>query len=138
MKEKIKLFLTEYSREKLLALFLTIVVYTLAIDINHESKTYSVKVNVVVAEDQIITSDPLDFVQVKVKGSVFDFATVNEKDLFITFDLSTKKPGKFTRFFDAGIMPFGEKIRVEKIIPSEIVIRTAKKGQNDKKASVRN
>lgn len=138
MKEKLKLFLTEYSREKLLALFLTIVVYTFAIDINHESKTYSVKVNIVVAQDQTITSEPVEFVKVKVKGSVFDFAEVNEKDLFVTFDLSTKKPGKFTRFFDAGMMPFDESIKVEKIIPSEIVIRTAKKGQNDKKTSVRN
>lgn len=138
MNERLKLFLTEYSREKILALFLTVVVYTFAIDVNHESRNYPVKIKVVVAKDQEMTSDKIENVTVKVKGSVFDFAAINEEDLSITIDLSSKKPGKFTRFLDSGMMPFGEKIKVEKIFPSELVIRTAKKGTNDKKTSVRN
>ena len=46
MKEKIIFFLTGYSREKLIALILTVVIYSFAIDINEISRTYSVKVGI--------------------------------------------------------------------------------------------
>lgn len=137
MKEKIKLFLTGYSREKLIALILTVVIYSFAIDINEISRTYSVKVGIVTAEDQTIVSETVESIKVKAKGSVFDFAGIKEQDLSVTIDLSSKKPGKYTRSFDPSILPFGEKIKIEKITPAEIIIKTVKKEQNDKKNPVR-
>lgn len=137
MKEKIIFFLTGYSREKLLAFILTVVIYSFAIDINEVSRTYSVKISIVTAEDQTLISEPVESIKVKAKGSVFDFAGIKDQDLAVTIDLSSKKPGKYTRSLDPAILPFGEKIKIEKITPAEIVIKTAKKEQNDKKNPVR-
>lgn len=138
MKEKIKLFITGYSREKLIALIMTIVIYTFATDLNEISRTYQVKISIIISEDQTVVSEPVENITVKTKGSVFDFAGIKDNDLVISFDLSSKKPGKFTRNIDPAALPFSEKIRIEKITPSEITIKTAKKEQNDKKTSVRN
>jgi YbbR domain-containing protein len=127
MSEIIKNFFTQYSTEKIIALFITIVLWTFAISRNQESRDYVVKINVIVPADQIIISEPLDHIQVKVTGSVFDFARIKESELAVNIDISSRKPGKFTRLLDAKMFDFFNDIRVEKIFPSELSIRTAKK-----------
>jgi len=127
MKEAFKNFFTQYSSEKLLALLLTLILWTFAISRNSESRDYLVKVNVIYSKDQIIISEPVDHIQVKLSGNVFDFVKINEKDLVVSLDIAAKKPGKFTRLLDAKMMTFAKDLSVEKIFPSEIIIRTAKK-----------
>jgi YbbR domain-containing protein len=127
MREAFKNFFTQYSSEKLLALLLTLILWTFAISRNSESRDYLVKVNVIYSKDQIIISEPVDQIQVKLSGNVFDFVKINEKDLVVNLDIAAKKPGKFTRLLDAKMMTFAKDLSVEKIFPSEIIIRTAKK-----------
>lgn len=127
MSEAIKNFFTQYSTEKIIALFITLVLWTFAISRNQESRDYMVKVNVIVPADQIIVSEPIDQIQVKVTGSVFDFARINESELAVNIDISSRKPGKFTRLLDAKMFDFFNDLHIEKIFPSELSIRTAKK-----------
>lgn len=127
MSETIKNFFTQYSTEKIIALFITLVLWTFAISRNQESRDYMVKVNVIVPADQIIISEPIDQIQVKVTGSVFDFARINKSELAVNIDISSRKPGKFTRLLDAKMFDFFNDIHIEKIFPSELSIRTAKK-----------
>ncbi|HRQ69837.1 MAG TPA: CdaR family protein [bacterium] len=127
MKEALKNFFTQYSSEKLLALLLTLILWTFSISRNQESRDYPVKVNIIHPKDQIIVSDTIDQIQVKLSGSVFDFAKINDRDFVINIDISAKKPGKFTRLLDAKMMTFTGNLSVEKIFPAEISVRTAKK-----------
>ena len=127
MKEALKNFFTQYSSEKLLALLLTLILWTFAISRNSESRDYAVKINVIYPKDQMIISEPVDHIQVKLSGNVFDFVKIKEKDLVINLDIAAKKPGKFTRIIDAKMMPFAKDLNIENIFPSEIIIRTAKK-----------
>jgi YbbR domain-containing protein len=127
MKEALKNFFTQYSSEKLLALLLTLILWTFAISRNQETRDYPVKINVIYSKDQVIVSETVDQIQVKLSGSIFDFVKIKEKDLVIDLDIAAKKPGKFTRLLDAKMMTFAGNLSVEKIFPSEIIIRTAKK-----------
>jgi len=127
MNEAIKNFFTQYSAEKVLALLITLILWTFSISRTLETRDYTVRLNIATSPDYIIVSEPLENIQVRVQGSVFDFAGINEKELVVRIDIPSRKPGKFTRFLDAKMLPFGEKIKVEKILPAEIVVRTAKK-----------
>ena len=46
MKEKLKRFFTEYSREKIIALFVTFIIWTFAVNRNQETRSFNVKVDV--------------------------------------------------------------------------------------------
>lgn len=127
MKEAIKNFFTQYSSEKLLAVLLTLILWTFSISRNQETRDYQVKINLIYSKDQVIVSEPVDQIQVKLSGSIFDFVKIKEKDLVINLDIAAKKPGKFTRLLDAKMMTFAGNLNVEKIFPSEIIIRTVKK-----------
>lgn len=129
MSEAIKKFFTQYSTEKILALVITLILWTFSISRNQESRDYTVKLNVIIHSDQMIVSEPVEQMQVKISGSVFDFARINEKDLFVNIDISSQKPGKFTRFLDAKMLTFAKDLDVEKFFPSEISIRTAKRAE---------
>lgn len=127
MKEKLKRFFTEFSREKIIALFVTFIIWTFAVNRNQETRSFNVKVNVKTAKEHVLVSDTVDTVHVKVSGSVFDFAGVESEDLILKIDLSGRKPGKFTRFLDSGMLKMGGNLRVVKIFPSELVFKTAMK-----------
>ena len=104
MKEKLKRFFTEYSREKIIALFVTFIIWTFAVNRNQETRSFTVKVNVKTSQEHVLVSDPVSTVHVKVSGSVFDFAGIEKDDLALKIDLSNRKPGKFTRFLDSGML----------------------------------
>jgi len=129
MKEKLKRFFTEYSREKIIALFVTFIIWTFAVNRNQETRSFTVKVNVKTSQEHVLVSDPVSTVHVKVSGSVFDFAGIEKDDLALKIDLSNRKPGKFTRFLDSGMLQMGGNLRVVKIFPSELVFKTARKSE---------
>ena len=129
MKEKLKRFFTEYSREKIIALFVTFIIWTFAVNRNQETRSFNVKVDVKTSKEHVLVSDTVDSVHVKVSGSVFDFAGIEPEDLVLKIDLSNRKPGKFTRFLDSGMLKMGGNLRVVKIFPSELIFKTEKKAE---------
>lgn len=129
MKEKLKRFFTEFSREKIIALFVTFIIWTFAVNRNEETRSFNVKVDVKTAKNHVLVSDLIDSVHVKVSGSVFDFAGIEPEDLVLNIDLSGRKPGKFTRFLDSGMLKMGGNLRVVKIFPSELVFKTSMKAE---------
>ena len=129
MKEKLKRFFTEYSREKILALLLTFVLWIFMISGNSEIRDFSLKLEVIVDENVILVSDVADIVHVKASGSIFDFAGINEDRLLLRVNLSGKTAGIHTRFLDASMMPFDEGVKIEKIFPSELVFRISPKAE---------
>ncbi len=129
MKDKIRRFFTEFSREKIIALFVTFIIWTFAVNRNQETRSFNVKVNIKTAKEHVLASDAVDTVHVKVSGSVFDFAGIDPEDLALNIDLSNRKPGKFTRFLDSGMLKMGGNLKVVKIFPSELVFKTEKKAE---------
>jgi len=129
MKEKLKRFFTEYSREKIIALFITFIIWTFAVNRNEETRSFNVKVNVKTSTEHVLVSDIVDTVHVKVAGSVFDFAGIKPEDLVLKIDLTNRKPGKFTRFLDSGMLQMDGGLKVVKIFPSELVFKTARKAE---------
>jgi|GEM_PF-1399094 len=129
MKEKLKRFFTEYSREKIIAIFVTFIIWTFAVTRNQETRSFNVNVNVKTSKEHVLVSDIVDTVHVKVAGSVFDFAGIEPEDLVLKIDLTNRKPGKFTRFLDSGMLQMGGGLKVVKIFPSELVFKTARKAE---------
>lgn len=129
MKEKLKRFFTEYSREKIIALFVTFVIWTFAVNRNQEVRSFNVKVDVKTSNEHVLVSDVIDTVHVKVSGSVFDFAGIESEDLVVKIDMTNRKPGKFTRFLDSGMLQLDGGLKVVKIFPSELVFKTARKAE---------
>lgn len=129
MKEKLKRFFTEYSREKIIALFVTFIIWTFAVNRNQETRSFNVNVNVKTSKEQVFVSDIVETVHVKVSGSVFDFAGMKPEDLVLKIDLTNRKPGKFTRFLDSGMLQMDGGLKVVKIFPSELVFKTARKAE---------
>ncbi len=129
MNDKIKRFFTEYSREKILALFLTLLIWLFMISGTREVKDFTVAVEVTSNDDIVLVSEIVEKVHVKVSGSLFAFARIREEDLKIKIDISTKKPGIHTRFLDSSMMPFGDGIKTENIFPSELVFKVSKKAE---------
>jgi YbbR domain-containing protein len=131
MREKIKKFFTEYSREKVLALILTFVVWVFMISGAREIRDYSVKLEVKTSDDVVLISDVIETVHIKANGSIFNFAGIVEEDLVLKIDLSSKSAGVHTRFLDASMMPFEDGITIEKIFPSELVFNISSKSKKD-------
>jgi len=129
MKERAKRFFTEYSREKTLALILTVVLWIFMISGNNEIKDFTLKLVVTTGSDVILTSEVVEIIHVKATGSIFDFAGIKEDELMLRIDLTGVNPGIHKRFLDASMMPFDDGIKIEKIFPSELELRISPKAK---------
>ncbi|MGI6394467.1 MAG: YbbR-like domain-containing protein [bacterium] len=133
MKEAVKKIFTQHSREKLLAIILTLTIWTFSISKNSESRNYYLKLNVIHSKEQIVVSDTASQVLVKLTGNVFDFTKIDENDFILNIDISKESPGEIAWFIDTKKIPLAGNLKIEKISPSEVTIKTAIKADKEVK-----
>ena len=115
-------------REKALAVFCTLVIMLVAICLQSVNKVYSLKVNVKVSPDQVLVSENIGSIEVKVSGNFFELRKIKNEDLEMNFDFSSEKAGEMTvnigeKELPAVFMP----LDVKSISPQTLVFRTEEK-----------
>ena len=115
-------------REKTLAVFCTLVIMFAAFCLKSVNKVYSVRINTKISPDQVLVSENIGTVEVKVSGNFFELREIRNEDLVINFDFSDESAGEIT-------VNIGEKelpavflqLDVKNISPETLVFRTEKK-----------
>ena len=126
----IKRAFTHNRREKLLAVLCSVVIMIVAVCFKPVNRVYSLRVNANISPDQVLVSENVSGVEVKVSGNFFELRKVKSEDLVINFDFSKERAGEITmnigdKELPAAFLP----LDVKSISPEIIVFRT-----EDKKA----
>ena len=126
----IKRAFTHNRREKLLAVLCSVVIMIVAVCFKPVNRVYSLRVNANISPDQVLVSENVSSVEVKVGGNFFELRKVKSEDLVINFDFSKERAGEITmnigdKELPAAFLP----LDVKSISPESIVFRT-----EDKKA----
>lgn len=115
-------------REKLLAVFCTLLIMFVAVCLKPVNKVYSVKVYTKTAPDQVIVSGSIDHVEVKVNGNFFALRKIESEDLVMNFDLSNESAGEITvNIGDNELPAVFEPLDVKNISPRVIILTTEEK-----------
>lgn len=130
MADFMKQFFTTRLTEKLLAALFTLFFLFVYVSQKEFPKVYNVKIEAIIAADQILVSDNVDFVMVNVRGTIFDFYKIDENDMTILFDFSKNEPAKWSEFLDVGKIPESlGKMKIESVHPNELFFETERKIQ---------
>ncbi|MBO7128038.1 hypothetical protein J6W78_10930 [bacterium] len=124
----IKRAFTHNLREKLLSVLCTAVVMLVAVCFKPVNKVYSVKINTKIPPDQVLVSENIDHIEVKVSGNFFELRKVKNEDLVINFDFSSEKAGEISRNIGDNELPASFlPLDVESILPQILVFITEEK-----------
>lgn len=115
-------------REKILAVFCTLVIMLVAVCLKPVSKVYSIRVNANISPDHVLVSENIDNIEVKVSGNFFELRKIKSEDLVMNFDFSKESVGEIA-------LNIGEKelpavfltLDVKSISPQTLVFRTEEK-----------
>lgn len=124
----IKRAFTHNLREKILSALCAVLVMFVAICFKPVSKVYSVKVNTKISPDQLLVSENIDKIEVKVSGSFFELRKIKSEDLVINFDFSSEKAGEISRNIGDNELPASFlPLNVESVSPRILVFITEDK-----------
>ena len=121
----IKRAFTHNLREKILSALCAVLVMFVAICFKPVSKVYSVKVNTKISPDQLLVSENIDKIEVKVSGNFFELRKIKSEDLVINFDFSSEKAGEISRNIGDNELPASFlPLNVESVSPRILVFIT--------------
>ena len=93
----IKRAFTHNLREKLLSVLCAVMLMLVAVCFKPVHKVYSVTVNTKISPEQVLVSENIDKIEVKVSGNFFELRKIKNEDLVINFDFSSEKAGEISR-----------------------------------------
>jgi hypothetical protein len=124
----IKRAFTHNLREKLLSVLCAVVVMFVAVCFKPVNKVYSVKINTKISPDQVLVSENIDRIEVKVSGNFFELRKIKSEDLVINFDFSSEKAGEISRNIGDNELPASFlPLDVESVSPQILVFITEEK-----------
>lgn len=124
----IKRAFTHNLREKILSALCAVLVMFVAICFKPVSKVYSVKVNTKISPDQLLVSENIDKIEVKVSGSFFELRKIKSEDLVINFDLSSENAGEINRTLDESFLSSSfSALDIKSILPQTLTFITEEK-----------
>lgn len=124
----IKRIFTHNLREKFLAAACALVVMLVAVCFKPVNKVYSVKVNTKISPEQVLVSENIDQIEVKVSGNFFELRRIKSEDLVINFDFSSEKAGEISRNIGDNELPASFlPLNVESVSPQVLVFITEDK-----------
>ena len=124
----IKRAFTRNLREKFLAALCAVLVMLVAICLKPVNKVYSVQVNTKISPDQVLVSENIDRIEVKVNGNFFELRKIKSEDLVINFDFSSEKAGEISRNIGDNELPASFlPLNVESVSPQVLVFITEDK-----------
>lgn len=121
-------------REKIFAVLCTLLALYVATCFKTVHKVYSVKVNTKISPKQILVSNIIDHVEVKVNGNFFELRKIKSEDLVINFDFSSEKAGEISVNIGEKELPSSfTALDVKSISPQTLVFRTEEKKEEPAK-----
>ena len=126
----IKRIFTHNLREKFLAAACAAMVMLVAVCFKPVNRVYSVRINTKISPEQVLVSENIDRIEVKVSGNFFELRKIKSEDLVINFDFSSEKAGEISRNIGDNELPASFlPLNVESVSPQVLVFIT-----EDKKA----
>ena len=126
----IKRIFTYNLREKFLAAACAAMVMLVAVCFKPVNRVYSVRINTKISPEQVLVSENIDRIEVKVSGNFFELRRIKSEDLVINFDFSSEKAGEISRNIGDNELPASFlPLNVESVSPQVLVFIT-----EDKKA----
>ena len=126
--ERLKRVFTHNFREKALAALCALAALLLAFCFKTAQQTYLLKINAKIAPDQVLVSQNVNLIEVKVSGTFFDLRRITIENLEINFDFSAENAGEINRTANENILPATFKnLEIENIFPETIIWRTETK-----------
>ncbi len=113
--------------EKLWAVVITVVVWTIVIVGQVEKRSFDIRVRFIVGENKIITSEVPPFVHVEVESNLFRLLSIPTKELSISQDLSHLKRNKLTIYFDSQTFAQLGNVHITSISPRKVTVEMAPK-----------
>jgi len=124
----IKRAFTHNLREKLLSVLCAVVLMLVAVCFKPVHKVYSVTVNTKISPEQVLVSENIDKIEVKVSGNFFELRKIKSEDLVINFDFSSEKAGEISRNIGDNELPASFlPLDVESVSPQVLVFITEEK-----------
>ena len=124
----IKRIFTHNLREKFLAAACAAMVMLVAVCFKPVNRVYSVRINTKISPEQVLVSENIDRIEVKVSGNFFELRRIKSEDLVINFDFSSEKAGEISRNIGDNELPASFlPLNVESVSPQVLVFITEDK-----------
>lgn len=126
--ERLKRIFTHNFREKALAALCALVALLLSFCFKQANRTYMLKINTKIAQDQVLVAQNAHMIEVKASGTFFDLRKITAENLEINFDFSVETAGKISRTANENLLPAVFKdLEIENIFPEKIIWQTEAK-----------